>query len=418
MNPLNEAFESSIVQKLWAQTYGKTAFNLLRGSFKNLDINRIKDSDFNYLQPKDAFKINVDGLKFWINAGKIVGVTRSNTCFDKYFEVKKSRRGQIVCCDEAFLNMYSQKTKTWDGVVGCYVLDVNAAISNGANINSIASQRKLARTGELALMSNRDIKKMNIERYKLMARDRSFSDGSEFNLISNVYKLLTDYIKKTSSCQLFILEIMMDGWFINYMQAYSNTLVEYIELLDKNGYTLPKNIDKDDYVWRDDNDETKLAKIRETLKKSVDNLKSQLNPSKNRYGGAIKAIVNNTKEFQDWMMLMRQSKYFNESGINTAIDFVKMVEKQLPAAFGNPNISQSIMNFELFISQLSGIASQLKNNDQARKIDDFLDSVQYFVDNYEKTKDIDPSTIYHNFSAINSSILKRCESYLKLIEKI
>lgn len=418
MNPLNEAFESSIVQKLWAQTYGKTAFNLLRGSFKNLDINRIKDSDFNYLQPKDAFKINVDGLKFWINAGKIVGVTRSNTCFDKYFEVKKSRRGQIVCCDEAFLNMYSQKTKTWDGVVGCYILDVNAAISNSANINNIASQRKLARTGALALMSNRDIKKMNIERYKLMARDRSFSDGSEFNLISNVYKLLTDYIKKTSSCQLFILEIMMDGWFINYMQAYSNTLVEYIELLDKNGYTLPKNIDKDDYVWRDDNDETKLAKIRETLKKSVDNLKSQLNPSKNRYGGAIKAIVNNTKEFQDWMMLMRQSKYFNESGINTAIDFVKMVEKQLPAAFGNPNISQSIMNFELFISQLSGIASQLRNNDQARKIDDFLDSVQYFVDNYEKAKDIDPSTIYHNFGAINSSILKRCESYLKLIEKI
>ena len=45
MYPLNEAFASSIIQKMWSQPYGKDALMKLRNAFKDLDINRISDSD-------------------------------------------------------------------------------------------------------------------------------------------------------------------------------------------------------------------------------------------------------------------------------------------------------------------------------------------------------------------------------------
>ena len=248
MYPLNEAFASSIIQKMWSQPYGKDALMKLRNAFKDLDINRISDSDIQYLQPKDAFKINVDGLKFWINAGKIVGVTRSNSCFDRYFEVKRSKRGQIVDMDPAFLEMYSQSRKTWDGVVGCYVLDVNAAIRNGASVKGVERKRKEARTGALALKTNREIKQENIARYIKLLKDRGFSDGTEFALISNVNKLMLDHCKKVGATHFFIYDLVGSTFLLNYLQSYSNTLVEYIELLDKNGYILPTNVNADDYV--------------------------------------------------------------------------------------------------------------------------------------------------------------------------
>lgn len=419
MNLLNEAFESSIAQKMWGQPYGKTAFELLRRSYNDLDINRLKDSDFEYLNPQQAFDINVDGLKFWINSGKIVGVTRSNSCFDKYFEVKKSKRGAIICVDPAFIEMYSQpgKKKNWSqAVVGCYVLDVNKAIRNGASVRGIRNERKLARTGALALMTNRQIKEMNIARYIQMLKDKRFSDGSEFNLINNVYRLIQDYIKKSSATEFFIHYIAMDSWLLNYLQAYTNSIVDYIELLDKNGYTLPNNVEVEEYLDRNANDEQKLAKLRDTLKKTVDNVKDAFKANDNHWNKAVNAIMTNNKDLQDFYQLIEGSRGFKANSYDTIISFVKFLETNFVKAISNPNISNNLLNFDLFITQIAGIHQQLRNNDQCRKLDNFMDALQYWCDKHPS--DVKPDDMYLRITAINGAILRRTETYINAISKI
>lgn len=419
MNPLNEAFESSIAQKMWSQPFGKQAFQLLRNAYRDLDINRLKDSDFDYLNPQNAFDINVDGLKFWINAGKIVGITRSNSCFDKYFEVKKSKRGQIVCVTPEFMNMYSQpgKRKNWtQAVVGCYVLDVNAAIKNGASVKGTQNKRKLARTGALALMTNRQIKQENIKRYVQMLKDKRFSDGSEFNLINNIYSIVQDYIKRGSATQFFTRIIVGDTWFLNYLQAYSNSIMDYIELLDKNCYTLPNDVNIDDYWERNANDEQKLAKLRDDLKKCVDDVKGSLRRDGDYWNKAVAAIVSGNKDLEDYHQIIEGARGYNKNSYDTIIAFVRFLEANLLKAMSNPNITNNLMNFDLFITQLVGIHEQLRNNDQYNKLRDFMDSLQYWCEKHPT--DVSSDDMYLRISSINASMLRRVESYINMISKI
>ena len=419
MNQLNEAFESSIAQKMWSQPFGKQAFQLLRNAYRDLDINRLKDSDFDYLNPQNAFDINVDGLKFWINAGKIVGITRSNSCFDKYFEVKKSKRGQIVCVTPEFMNMYSQpgKRKNWtQAVVGCYVLDVNAAIKNGASIKGTQNKRKLARTGALALMTNRQIKQENIKRYVQMLKDKRFSDGSEFNLINNIYSIVQDYIKRGSATQFFTRIIVGDTWFLNYLQAYSNSIMDYIELLDKNCYTLPNDVNIEDYWERNANDEQKLAKLRDDLKKCVDDVKGSLRRDGDYWNKAVAAIVSGNKDLEDYHQIIEGARGYNKNSYDTIIAFVRFLEANLLKAMSNPNITNNLMNFDLFITQLVGIHEQLRNNDQYNKLRDFMDSLQYWCEKHPT--DVSSDDMYLRISSINASMLRRVESYINMISKI
>lgn len=419
MNPLNEAFESSIAQKMWSQPFGKQAFQLLRNAYRDLDINRLKDSDFDYLNPQNAFDINADGLKFWINAGKIVGITRSNSCFDRYFEVKKSKRGQIVCVTDEFMKMYSQpgKRKNWtQAVIGCYVLDVNAAIKNGASIKGTQNKRKLARTGALALMTNRQIKQENIKRYVQMLKDKRFSDGSEFNLINNIYSIVQDYIKRGSATQFFTRIIVGDTWFLNYLQAYTNSIMDYIELLDKNCYTLPNNVNIEDYWERDANDEQKLAKLRDNLKKTVDDVKHALRRDGDYWNKAVTAIVTGNKDLEDYHQIIEGARGYNKNSYDTIIAFVRFLEANLLKAMSNPNITNNLMNFDLFITQLVGIHEQLRNNDQYNKLRDFMDSLQYWCENHPT--DVSSDDMYLRISSINASMLRRVESYINMISKI
>lgn len=419
MNPLNEAFESSIAQKMWSQPFGKQAFQLLRNAYRDLDINRLKDSDFDYLNPQNAFDINVDGLKFWINVGKIVGITRSNSCFDKYFEVKKSKRGQIVCVTPEFMNMYSQpgKRKNWtQAVVGCYVLDVNAAIKNGASVKGTQNKRKLARTGALALMTNRQIKQENIKRYVQMLKDKRFSDGSEFNLINNIYSIIQDYIKRGSATQFFTRIIVGDTWFLNYLQAYSNSIMDYIELLDKNCYTLPNDVNIEDYWERNANDEQKLAKLRDDLKKCVDDVKGSLRRDGDYWNKAVAAIVSGNKDLEDYHQIIEGARGYNKNSYDTIIAFVRFLEANLLKAMSNPNITNNLMNFDLFITQLVGIHEQLRNNDQYNKLRDFMDSLQYWCEKHPT--DVSSDDMYLRISSINASMLRRVESYINMISKI
>lgn len=419
MNPLNEAFESSIAQKMWSQPFGKQAFQLLRNAYRDLDINRLKDSDFDYLNPQNAFDINVDGLKFWINAGKIVGITRSNSCFDKYFEVKKSKRGQIVCVTPEFMNMYSQpgKRKNWtQAVVSCYVLDVNAAIKNGASVKGTQNKRKLARTGALALMTNRQIKQENIKRYVQMLKDKRFSDGSEFNLINNIYSIIQDYIKRGSATQFFTRIIVGDTWFLNYLQAYSNSIMDYIELLDKNCYTLPNDVNIGDYWERNANDEQKLAKLRDDLKKCVDDVKGSLRRDGDYWNKAVAAIVLGNKDLEDYHQIIEGARGYNKNSYDTIIAFVRFLEANLLKAMSNPNITNNLMNFDLFITQLVGIHEQLRNNDQYNKLRDFMDSLQYWCEKHPT--DVSSDDMYLRISSINASMMRRVESYINMISKI
>ena len=419
MNPLNEAFESSIAQKMWSQPFGKKAFQLLRNAYRDLDINRLKDSDFDYLNPQNAFDINVDGLKFWMNAGKIVGVTRSNSCFDNYFEVKKSKRGALICVTENFMRMYSQpgKKKPWNlAVVGCYVLDVNAAIKNGASIKGTQNKRKLARTGALALMTNRQIKQENIKRYVQMLKDKRFSDGSEFNLINNIYSIVQDYIKRGSATQFFTRIIVGDTWFLNYLQAYSNSIMDYIELLDKNCYTLPNDVNIEDYWERNANDEQKLAKLRDDLKKCVDDVKRSLRRDGDYWNKAVAAIVSGNKDLEDYHQIIEGARGYNKNSYDTIIAFVRFLESNLLKAMSNPNITNNLMNFDLFITQLVGIHEQLRNNDQYNKLRDFMDSLQYWCEKHPT--DVSSDDMYLRISSINASMLRRVESYINMISKI
>lgn len=429
MEQLNEAFISSFVKEHWNNPNFKVVMEALRKAYPDLDINRLTDDDFVNTNVDKAVKLNADVIKFWINGKTIMLTTRSNSFFDRYLEVKKNKRGALIgnnpAAEHQCLVEGNKYLKTF---THCFILDVQKAIRNGASIKNTKAERNKTRAGAYALLTNRQIKEMNMKRYVQMLKDRNFSDGSEFNLVNNVNKIFMDAIKKNGSCYTFFETFIDNSWFLNSLAAYSSVLSDYIVLLDKNGFLLPNNVEPEEFgIKYAKDDETKLATLRATLKKAVDDVKSNISSYQKRvdlYKDVMKMIGNQKlmDSFQEFCTSGAKKNHITVEEFKTFVDTLTFIENNFYNAVSNPNISSDIMNFDMFVTQLQGIREQLRNNDQISKIRDFV----FVMAEYAKLNDKERADYLTNPDmyisprtySINPGIYKRVVAYIGMIFKI
>lgn len=156
---------------------------------KGYDINKFTDNMFAKMDPSDAFKLKGKKgdayFKFWMANDHFMFCTWANTMIDSKFEWDHKKRNKCI-----------GNYRDTDGYLrsndyinnASYVLVIK--YEDMPKVESIQKTRKEQKKDALALISNRDIKRLNIARYQKLISQNSWSDGSEFNMIQNIAKPL------------------------------------------------------------------------------------------------------------------------------------------------------------------------------------------------------------------------------------
>lgn len=156
---------------------------------KGYDINKFTDNMFAKMDPSDAFKLKGKKgdayFKFWMANDHFMFCTWANTMIDSRFEWDHKKRNKCIG-DYRDTDGYLRSNDYINNA--SYVLVIK--YEDMPKVESIQKTRKEQKKDALALMSNRDIKRLNIARYQKLISQNSWSDGSEFNMIQNIAKPL------------------------------------------------------------------------------------------------------------------------------------------------------------------------------------------------------------------------------------
>lgn len=188
MKHLYEANQSKFIQ-YWMKrdaNFKEACMALLNRGY---DINKFTDNMFDKMDPSDAFKLKGKKgdayFKFWMANDHFMFCTWANTMIDSRFEWDHKKRNKCI-----------GNYRDTDGYLrsndyinnASYVLVIK--YEDMPKVESIQKTRKEQKKDALALMSNRDIKRMNISKYQKLIAQNAWSDGSEFNMIQNIVKPL------------------------------------------------------------------------------------------------------------------------------------------------------------------------------------------------------------------------------------
>lgn len=370
MNPyLNETLESSFIKRNWSNKKFQEIIRLI-ATRHGLDINRIDDNSFAKMDAAAAAKLNKKELyKFWIWNGKIEVATHSNSLYDEYLETNRRRMNQrrIAITNMPFTYGRGDTPAQWRNFLAtaneCWVLNLNSA----ATLKDIRSIRKKAKEGAIALMSNREIKRMNIENFKAKAKKLRFSDGSETDLINNITKYFDTILRKVTPGQL-ILRMLNDTWASTYAIKYSEKLLEYFEYLNENGFLIP-DLTLSDIMDMDKNERKEfdydLASYRKNLEDSVDAFKKNIT---NQFAGkdinyfniGLKELLSKDSIFMSAYATIDNGKYLKQ--VEDVIEVYKIVNSYGTEALKNKNISNDLLSFDAFWVQLDGLSRLLKTD--------------------------------------------------------
>lgn len=369
MNPyLNEALESSFIKRNWGNKEFQTIIRRIANEY-GLDINRIDDNAFTKMDATAASKLNKKELyKFWIWNGKIEVATHSNSLYDIYLETNRRRMDQrrIAITNMPFTHGRGDTPAQWRNFLAtaneCWVLNLNSA----ATLKDIQSIRKKAKEGAIALMSNREIKRMNIENFKQKAKKLRFSDGSETDLINNITKYFDTITKKVTPGQL-LLRILSDTWAAKYAMDYSEKLLEYFEYLNENGFLIP-NLTMSDIsdMPKDERKEIDyvIASFRKHLENSVDtfkkNITSQFSGKDiNYFNIGIKELLTKDSIFMEAYATYDNGKHLKQ--VKDAIETYKIANSYGTEVLKNKNISNDLFSFDAFWVQMGGLGRLMRS---------------------------------------------------------
>lgn len=188
MKHLYESNQSKFIQywMKWDANFKEACMALLN---KGYDINKFTDNMFAKMDPSDAFKLKGKKgdayFKFWMANDHFMFCTWANTMIDSRFEWDHKKRNKCIG-DYRDTNGYLRSNDYINNA--SYVLVIK--YEDMPKVESIQKTRKEQKKDALALMSNRDIKRLNIARYQKLISQNSWSDGSEFNMIQNIVKPL------------------------------------------------------------------------------------------------------------------------------------------------------------------------------------------------------------------------------------
>lgn len=188
MKHLYEANNSKFIQ-YWMKrdaNFKEACMALLN---KGYDINKFTDNMFAKMDPSDAFKLKGKKgdayFKFWMANDHFMFCTWANTMIDSRFEWDHKKRNKCIG-DYRDTDGYLRSNDYINNA--SYVLVIK--YEDMPKVESIQKTRKEQKKDALALMSNRDIKRLNIARYQKLISQNSWSDGSEFNMIQNIVRPL------------------------------------------------------------------------------------------------------------------------------------------------------------------------------------------------------------------------------------
>ena len=193
MRPLFESNMSKFLSKnMYDKEFKKACKALLKRGY---DIARIPDTAIKRMKPMDAFKLKGKKgdkyFKFWFVGNHFAFCTWANTMIDIMFRWNKSQRG--VCIgDPDYVWAYMKSNDAINDMTDCYVI----AYDDMPRVDSLRTARMNAKSGAIALLTNDQIRKMNLEKYRKKLVDTGFSNGSELDFVKRGMNLLNTKITK------------------------------------------------------------------------------------------------------------------------------------------------------------------------------------------------------------------------------
>ena len=132
---------------------------------RGYDIARIPDSAIKRMNPMDAFSLKGKKgdayFKFWFVGNHFAFCTWANTMIDDLFRWKKSERGTCIG-DQKYVLAYIASNDAINQMTDCYVV----AYDDMPQVGNMQTSRKAAKSGATALLTDDQIRKMNLDKYR------------------------------------------------------------------------------------------------------------------------------------------------------------------------------------------------------------------------------------------------------------
>lgn len=149
---------------------------------KGYDIARISDSAIKKMTPQEAFKLKGKRgdlyFKFWFVGNQFAFCTWANTMIDKFFRWKQSERGTCIG-DPFWVRNYRESNDAINDMTACYVV----AYADMPQVGVVQANRKEAKAGATALMTDEQIRNLNLKRYQKKLAETGFSSGQEAPMV-------------------------------------------------------------------------------------------------------------------------------------------------------------------------------------------------------------------------------------------
>lgn len=189
-------FESNMSKFLSRNMHDKEFKRACQALLKRgYDIARIPDSAIKRMEPMDAFRLKGKKgdayFKFWFVGNHFAFCTWANTMIDDLFRWKKSERGTCIG-DPRYIWAYMGSNDAINQMTDCYVV----AYDDMQRVVNIRTSRKDAKSGAAALLTNDQIRKMNLDKYRRKLAETGFSNGSELDFVKRGMNLLNTKIIK------------------------------------------------------------------------------------------------------------------------------------------------------------------------------------------------------------------------------
>ncbi len=232
--PLNESFKSGILSSL---AKNKDLLQKIQAlSKKGSVLFNITDEMITRVQGKEAWKYKTDNfIKFWYQGDKFAMTTVGNKRVGHWLDPTRSQWARSGARE--YQNWTGKQLKDLSHAL---VIDLNQMPKK----NALKAARTAAKAGATSLISNADIKKANLERYRKTLAEHQFSDGTELDLIVNATKYVQTLVDTLPALSV-ITNPPSDSFYYSYIKDYAKKLLEYIVAIEEVSYDIEKVIKND-----------------------------------------------------------------------------------------------------------------------------------------------------------------------------
>lgn len=295
---MRSLFESNMSKFLSKNMYDKEFKRACQALLKRgYDIARIPDSVIKRMNPMDAFRLKGKKgdayFKFWFVGNHFAFCTWANTMIDDLFRWKKTERGTCIG-DQKYVLAYIASNDAINQMTDCYVV----AYDDMPQVGNMQTSRKAAKSGATALLTNDQIRKMNLDKYRKKLAETGFSNGSELGFVKRGMNLLnTKIIKFFEPC--IIVSVGMRRIFEQYGSMFTS-VAQYLRYANYCNYDISQ-ADPSEVKYLQRRIANDLKTIETSLDTYIDN-----NPDTKKIDDFIAEVSVNAKGFDMFVAAAQQ----------------------------------------------------------------------------------------------------------------